>query len=182
MSSCAADHAGSKGLATHAFSQIITYGFHQDSDIRIEVEPTDSGAQIIRLHKGNSEWCEFPFSMPGHHNAQNATAAAIVASLNGVHVEQISNALSKFQGVRRRMEIFHESEGQLFIDDFAHHPTAIKGTIDAAKQRWPDRSLTVLVEPRSNTMATNEHQNQLPDALKGADRVIIGPIFRAESI
>jgi UDP-N-acetylmuramate: L-alanyl-gamma-D-glutamyl-meso-diaminopimelate ligase len=80
------------------------------------------------------------------------------------------------------MEVFLEREGMTFVDDFAHHPTAIRETIAAARSRWPRRRLRVLFEPRSNTTVTNRFQRDLEDAFSGADEVWLGPIHRAEKI
>jgi UDP-N-acetylmuramate: L-alanyl-gamma-D-glutamyl-meso-diaminopimelate ligase len=80
------------------------------------------------------------------------------------------------------MEVFHESSGVTFIDDFAHHPTAVRETIAAARMRWPGRRLWVLFEPRSNTTVTRRFQGEMTDAFGNADIVWLGPLHRAESI
>ena len=118
--------------------------------------------------------------MAGRYNLQNAISALAVAGFLGVRAGDLAEILPRFKGVRRRMEIFLESEGDLFVSDFAHHPTAIRVTIEAAKERWPDRKLVALFEPRSNTTVTNRFQSEITEALAGADEIIIGPIHRAE--
>jgi len=94
----------------------------------------------------------------------------------------VEEALPRFKGVRRRMEVFHEAGGITFVDDFAHHPTAIRETIAAARSRWPGRFLRVLFEPRSNTSVTNRFQAEIAAAFSAANEVWLGPIHRQDFI
>jgi len=80
------------------------------------------------------------------------------------------------------MEVFLEADGITFIDDFAHHPTAVRETIQGTLDRWPGRRLTVVFEPRSNTTATNQFQEDLCHAFRDAHEIWIGPIYRADRI
>lgn len=96
-------------------------------------------------------------------------------------MNSIREALPNFHGIRRRMEVFLRHEGVTFIDDFAHHPTAIRETIRAAKSVYDGRIL-VLLEPRSNTMVTNRFQSDIAASLRDADAVWIGAIHRQERI
>jgi len=84
--------------------------------------------------------------------------------------------------VHRRMEVFLETENTIFVDDFAHHPTAIRETIAAARLRWPDRRIRAVFEPRSNTTVTNRFQGAMEEAFSAADEVFIGPVHRADAI
>jgi UDP-N-acetylmuramate-alanine ligase len=78
------------------------------------------------------------------------------------------------------MEVRGESGGVTIVDDFAHHPTAIRETIQAARLRWPGRRLWAVVEPRSNTMRRKVFESALPTALSGADAVVLGPVNRPQ--
>ena len=98
----------------------------------------------------------------------------------GVDFEDIAESIQYFGGLSRRMEVFVENGELTFVDDFAHHPTAIRETIQAARSRWPGRRLTVLFEPRSNTTATNRFQSELAESFALADAVFIGPVHRPE--
>ncbi len=80
------------------------------------------------------------------------------------------------------MEVFCETDNMTFVDDFAHHPTAIRETICAARQRWPKARIVAAFEPRTNTTRTARFQDELSEALKGADVVWIGPIARREQL
>ena len=169
-------------LVEHAFSRVETYGFDEAADWRGMALESPPGEQYMAVMRGGAPWAEFACPMPGLHNAQNAVAAAAVAGSLGAEGAAVAEALASFPGVARRMDVFHEARGALFVDDFAHHPTAVRETIAAARMRWPEARLRVLFEPRSNTTSTNLFQADLTEALRGADEVCIGPIYRAERI
>jgi UDP-N-acetylmuramate: L-alanyl-gamma-D-glutamyl-meso-diaminopimelate ligase len=88
--------------------------------------------------------------------------------------------MATFVSVRKRMEIKGEERGVLVVEDFAHHPTAIRMTLEATRTRWPGRKIFAAVEPRSNTMRRKIFQDVLPDALAIADEIVIGPVSRAQ--
>lgn len=178
-----ADHPGAAALTQHAHSQVATYGFDAQADWRGEWDGTmRSGFAHVRvLHEGQP-WAEIDIPLAGRHNLLNTLAAVAVAGLLGTPPEAVQAALPQFRGVRRRMEVFHEANGVIFIDDFAHHPSAIRETIAAARARWPERRLWVLFEPRSNTTVTNRFQRELEEAFRGADELWLGPIHRIEKI
>lgn len=114
----------------------------------------------------------------GRHNVLDALAAIALAYGRGVGCEAIEGALATFQSVRRRMEVKGEAAGVLVVEDFAHHPTAIRVTLEATRTRWPGRKIWAAIEPRSNTMRRKIFQDVLPDALAVADAVVIGPVSR----
>ncbi len=174
------EHPRALALRANAFSTVHTYGFDPAADWRIEPLGATPAGERFRIHRAGVLWGEFTTQFFGRHNLQNATAALAAASLEGAKPEALARALAKFRGIKRRMEIFLEAGGVTFVDDFAHHPTAIRETIAAAKSRWPGQKLTVVFEPRSNTTATNRMQHELGEAFDGANEVWIGPIYRAE--
>src|SRR5215469_12743511 len=90
-----------------------------------------------------SNWCdaEIHLSATARHNKLNALAAFIIAQGRGIRRESIHEALGTFQSVKRRMDVKGEIDSILVVDDFAHHPTAIRATIEAARLRWPGRRL-----------------------------------------
>lgn len=174
------DHPRAAALAGHAYCNVVTYGFDAAADWRMELM---EGGRLVLHGSGESIGLDVPTAvMPGRHNAQNIAAGAIVAHIHGAPFAAVNEVLPSFRGVKRRMEIFHEHKGTLFIDDFAHHPTAIRETIAAARLRWPERRLVVAFEPRSNTTVTKRFQNDLVEAFSGADVVWLGPIYRGENI
>lgn len=178
-----ADSPRAAALRDHAFSRVETYGFAENAVWRgVHHGVDDTGHTRLTVCRNGVEWGRFRVPLAGRHNAQNAIAAIAVAAHHGVAPSAMDEALAAFKGVRRRMEIFLKSGGVLFVDDFAHHPTAIRETIAAARERWPRRRLCVLFEPRSNTTVTNMFQDDLYNAFRGADTVWLGPIYRAEKI
>ena len=112
----------------------------------------------------------------------NATAAAALASGCGIPKEKIIGALKTFKSVKRRLEVRAQVNGITIIDDFAHHPTAIAGTLKALRARYPGARLWAILEPRSNTLRRNVFQNELASSLAVADEVVVTNVFKSESI
>lgn len=176
-----ADNPGAAALAAHAFCPVETYGTADGAHWRGACRHNGSEL-VLTVYRAGDYWMETAMPLAGRHNLQNTLAAIGVAAALGATPEQAAAALPSFRGVRRRMEIFLEANGVVYVDDFGHHPTAIRETIAAAREKWPGRRLWAVFEPRSNTSATNSLQDELIDAIKGADRIWLGPIHRAESI
>jgi len=134
--------------------------------------------KFLLNYKGKT-FAEFRLAATGHHNVLNAIAAIIVAQGLDISHRTIQEALATFRSVKRRMDVKGEVYGILAIDDFAHHPTAIRATIQAARLRWPGRRLCAVLEPRSNAMRRKVFQDALPEALALADSVILDAVHRA---
>ncbi len=169
-------------LKAHAFSRVATYGFSEDADWRGEILDAQDGYQRMRIWHDHQAWGSIEAPLAGKHNLLNTLAAVAVAATLGANPETIAAAVRTFPGVRRRMEVFLETKGAVFVDDFAHHPTAIRETVAAARMRWPGQRIRVLFEPRSNTTVTNRFFGDLAEAFSAADEVWLGPIFRADRI
>jgi UDP-N-acetylmuramate: L-alanyl-gamma-D-glutamyl-meso-diaminopimelate ligase len=121
--------------------------------------------------QGTSVEATVDWPLLGAHNADNALAAVLAARHAGVPVPRAAEALGRFRGVRRRLELRGEVAGVSVYDDFAHHPTAIAATIDALRQRVGTQRIVAIFEPRSSTMRLGVHQGALAAALSGADAV-----------
>jgi UDP-N-acetylmuramate: L-alanyl-gamma-D-glutamyl-meso-diaminopimelate ligase len=100
----------------------------------------------------------------------------------GVPWNDVTTALREYEGVRRRQEVRGEAGGVVVIDDFAHHPTAVRETIAGIRARYPEHALWAIFEPRSNTSRRRVFEAEFTDALAGADRVLMAEIHRAEQI
>jgi len=111
------------------------------------------------------------FDQPGRHNQLNALAAIAAARHVGVPVAQSLEALARFKGVKRRMEVRGSAGGVTVYDDFAHHPTAIATTVDGLRRRVGRARILAVLEPRSNTMRLGMMKAALPGSLAQADRV-----------
>ena len=97
-------------------------------------------------------WAELAMQLAGEHNALNATAAAALAAGQGIRKDAIRSALASFKSVKRRLEVRAEIDGITIIDDFAHHPTAIRETLRALRSVYPEARMWAVLEPRSNTL------------------------------
>jgi UDP-N-acetylmuramate: L-alanyl-gamma-D-glutamyl-meso-diaminopimelate ligase len=115
----------------------------------------------------------------GRHNLSNALAAIAAGRSLGLTMPEIASALPRFAGVKRRLEVLSERGGVLFVDDFAHHPTAVFETLSAARERWPGRRLWAVFEPRSLTAGRRFFQEDYERALLAADAVVLAPVFHA---
>jgi UDP-N-acetylmuramate: L-alanyl-gamma-D-glutamyl-meso-diaminopimelate ligase len=120
--------------------------------------------------------------MAGEHNALNATAAAALAAGNGIDPVAIADAIASFKSVKRRLEVRAVERGVTVIDDFAHHPTAIRETLRALRAAYPQSRLWAVLEPRSNTLRRNVFERELVAALALADEVVLAGVFKQESI
>ncbi|MEY2519117.1 MAG: UDP-N-acetylmuramate: L-alanyl-gamma-D-glutamyl-meso-diaminopimelate ligase [Verrucomicrobiota bacterium] len=124
----------------------------------------------------------FEIPLAGEFNVRNAAMAISAARFYGVSLEKIREALKSFQGIARRQEVRGEARGVKVIDDFGHHPTAIRETLRGLRHRYPGCRIWAIFEPRSNTTRRAVFQQELPDALKLADGVFISQVARLEQI
>src|SRR6516165_890908 len=165
--------------AEKAFSPVITYGFERGNDWTAENAAIDGDGMNFQVCSRNEPYAEIRLSPPAPHNVLNPLAAFIIPRGRGIRRESIQEALATFQSVKRRMDVKGEIDNILVVDDFAHHPTAIRATIEAARLRWPGRRLWAVLEPRSNSMRRRVFQDALPEALALSDRVVLGSVHRA---
>jgi UDP-N-acetylmuramate: L-alanyl-gamma-D-glutamyl-meso-diaminopimelate ligase len=163
-----------------AFCPVETFGFTSQCDWCAGDIQWHDGATEFRVAFRGKEVTRVRMPIAGKHNALDALAAVAIAYGRGVECDAIERAMSTFISVRKRMEIKGEANGVLVVEDFAHHPTAIRMTLDATRTRWPGRKIWAAVEPRSNTMRRKIFQLVLPEALAIADAIVIGPVSRAQ--
>ena len=169
-------------VVSRAFCPVEKYGFSASNDwVASGVESTANGMHFQITHRGQA-FGEVALNASGQHNVLNALAATAVAHGRGIAPGVIAQALATFRSVRRRLDVKGEFGGILVVDDFAHHPTAVRATIEAARGRWPGRRLWAILEPRSNSMRRKIFQDALPQALALGDRVVLGGVFRAQQL
>ncbi len=165
-----------------AFCPVETYGFAANNTWVASDLAVDGGGMRFRVTHNGKAFGEFALSASGRHNVLNAMAAIAVANGRGIGPDVLAQALSTFQSVKRRMDVKGEVSNVLVVDDFAHHPTAVRATIEAARARWKGRRLWAILEPRSNSMRRKVFEETLPPALALADRVVLAGVFRAQQL
>jgi len=171
-----------RGVLAKAFCPVETYGFGDENLwIAGDLEFRD-GATHFRVARKAEERARVTLPLVGRHNVLNALATIALADGRGIRRDAIEEALRTFRGVARRMQIRGEAGGVTVVDDFAHHPTAIRATIEGARTRWPRRRLWVAFEPRSNTMRRRIFEDELAGALGTADGAVLGPVNRAQTL
>ena len=172
-----ADDANCAEVVTKSLSQVFTVGFKEDATHRITNARYDDGGSEFVLHNH-----EFRSSLIGEFNVRNAAMAVSVALAYRLPIEVIQGALARFAGVARRQELRGEANGIKVIDDFGHHPTAIRETLLALRRRYPGQKIWAIFEPRSNTTRRAIFQTALPEALKFADGVILARVARLDQL
>jgi UDP-N-acetylmuramate: L-alanyl-gamma-D-glutamyl-meso-diaminopimelate ligase len=139
------------------------------------------GMTSFRMEDGRRSH-DFRFPLPGIHNAANAAGVAVTLLRLGYSPGDVASVFERFAGVRRRQEEVGEFRGVLVVDDFAHHPTAVRETVRAVRGRHPGRRVVAVFEPRSNSSRRKVFQREFTEALAEADEVILAGVFGAEKI
>jgi UDP-N-acetylmuramate--alanine ligase len=160
-----------------------TYGIEQQ-DIQLthfasNIDTSVSGLKFdLSLNNGESVLKNIAVNMMGLHNLENVTAAAALAYNAGVQKEIIKSRLSSFSGIYRRFQIHTNTPSSVYIDDYAHHPTELKKTIEAVRSHFPNRHLTVIFQPHLYSR-TKDQQEGFCRELSKVDRLILLPIYAA---
>jgi UDP-N-acetylmuramate: L-alanyl-gamma-D-glutamyl-meso-diaminopimelate ligase len=165
----AADENLAKVVEMGCWTPVESFGLGDSSDWRARF--ADSAERRIGMTNPAGDSGEVKWRLGGRHNLENALAAVAAAQSAGVSLDQALDALSRFEGVKRRMERTATVGNIAIYDDFAHHPTAIRRTIAAMKRRYPGQRIVVAIEPRSNTMKLGVHNDTLASSLDEADVV-----------
>jgi UDP-N-acetylmuramate: L-alanyl-gamma-D-glutamyl-meso-diaminopimelate ligase len=171
------DDANCREVANECLTQIVEVGFGINCAAQIrDIAYSAAGSRFTLAED------KFEISLVGEFNIRNAAMAISAAKFYGISVDTIRHALGKFKGIARRQEIRGEARGVKVIDDFGHHPTAIAQTLTALRYRYPHHRLWAIFEPRSNTTRRAVFQQDLPNALKLADGVLISQVAKLEQI
>jgi UDP-N-acetylmuramate: L-alanyl-gamma-D-glutamyl-meso-diaminopimelate ligase len=165
-----------------AFCPVERYGAGTRANWQIDNLRLNPDSTTWRVLHNGQIWSEFEFDLAGEYNVWNATAAAALAASCGISKESIAAALKTFKSVKRRLEIKAQVNGITVIDDFAHHPTAIAGTLKALRARYPGSRLWAILEPRSNTLRRRVLQSELARSLVLADEIVLAEVFRSEAV
>ena len=162
------------------FTQLETFGTCDDAKWQArEIRFADGMTHFKVFHDG-VRWEEFQTPLIGDFNVRNCLAVIVAAAAWGVAREAIAEALASFKSVRRRCEVRGEVNGVTVIDDFAHHPTAVRETLAALRTKYPERRLIAVFEPRSRTSCHATFQNAYIDAFAPADYVVVSRVYDAQ--
>jgi len=182
----AVDHPNVREVIADAPCRVVGYGIDAAGAAEwcvgsIAADATGTSFDVV---KGGSVVARALVPLFGRINVENALGALAAVETLGVPLVEALEALPRFRGVKRRQEIRGEERGVVVIDDFAHHPTAVRGSIDSLRSRFPDRRLIAVFEPRTNTSRQKIFQSDYAGAFDGADRVIVSvvpesPIYSA---
>ena len=164
------------------FTRVETFG--TDERAKWQVRNADFGSSLSRFEVfcENQSWGEFRTPLLGEFNLLNCLAVIVAADAWGVSKEKIQTALASFQNVKRRAEVRGEEKGVLVIDDFAHHPTAVRETLRALRARYRDRRLIAVFEPRSWSSRLAVFQQDYANAFVAADYVVIAGVFDSQKV
>jgi UDP-N-acetylmuramate: L-alanyl-gamma-D-glutamyl-meso-diaminopimelate ligase len=165
-----------------ALCRVERYGFTEAADWRLRNLRHEDGLTRWEVWRGGERWADLQMQLAGEHNALNATAAAALASGMSIGKESIQEALASFKSVKRRLEVRAVINGITIIDDFAHHPTAIRETLRALRSVYPQSRLWAVLEPRSNTLRRRVLQGDLVESLRLADRVVLAGVYQQQRI
>ena len=165
-----------------SFCRIDRYGFSESADWRIRNLRYENGRTRWQVGRSGAAWAEFEMQLAGEHNALNATAAAALAASQGIRKEAIAEALATFKSVKRRLEVRAVIGGITLVEDFAHHPTAIRETLRALRSVYPQSRLWAVLEPRSNTLRRKVLASDLVESLRLADRVVLAAVYQQQRI
>ena len=160
-------------IALGADCPVLSYGSGDTCRYRLH-DLNVSGLQTtFCVDKDGRELGRFTLPLPGLHNALNATAVIALMDHLGFSVEAIAQGLAGFEGVKRRQQVRGEAGGITVIDDFAHHPTAVRETLRALRLAWPDRRLVTVFEPRTNSSRRSIFQQQYAQAFDAGDVTVV---------
>ena len=162
-----------KSLTAEARCRVRTYSLTQKAYIRGTDIDVEGSITKIKITRDDKPFLEVATPIYGHHNLSNLLAAVSLADCLDLSAKVIKKAFITFKGVKRRQEIIGEKRNILILDDFAHHPTAVRKTIFAVREKYKKRRLIAIFEPRSNTSRRNIFQQEYATAFNHADRVMI---------
>jgi UDP-N-acetylmuramate: L-alanyl-gamma-D-glutamyl-meso-diaminopimelate ligase len=159
-----------------------SYGFKPNNNFICKIiEETDGLTRFQIMHDGNFLGI-FVTTLTGKYNILNATATIAMSFLNQLSFDAVQKAISTFAGVKRRQEILGEPNGILIIEDFAHHPTAVKQTIEAIQNKYKSRKVFSVFEPRSATSRRKVFQKDYVDAFTKSHEVILAEAFNTSAL
>ncbi len=172
------DDEGVRDILPSISRVVMTFGTSDDATVRATNIVYTQRNTTFTLTVNGVDRGEIMLHVPGEHNVRNALAACAMALRCGIAFEKIRDGLADFGGVYRRFELRGERNGVLVIDDYAHHPTEIRATIDAARNGWPGRRVVAVFQPHTYTR-TRDFVDEFASACAEADVVVLTDVYAA---
>lgn len=160
-------------IAQKAVCRVESYGLDPQYTWSFSTPELENGISTFQIQKEAEPWTEISLAMCGQHNCLNALAVCAVMNQVGIRPSTIADCLRKFSGVKRRQEVRGIANGITVIDDFAHHPTAVRETLGGLRAGYPGYRLVVVFEPRTNSSRRSIFQKEYVNAFNHADLVLI---------
>ena len=170
---CGDDRLASQLKPTTA--KTIKYGFNEGNDYQIKNVQTTSEHSKFDVYKNSELLGTFTMAVFGLHDISNATSAIALADINGISVEKIQESLDQYKPAERRFSE-HKIGNNVIVDDYAHHPSEIKATIDSARRKYEGKEVIAIFQPHTYTR-TAKFLNEFAESLETADKVFLCPIF-----
>ncbi|HET6372837.1 MAG TPA: Mur ligase family protein [Candidatus Polarisedimenticolia bacterium] len=167
-------------LAASCKGEVVPYGLGPAARLAGREVESGPGGLTFEARLDDVDLGLFHIQLTGRHNLRNALSAVAVGRGLGLSTKQIAEGLAVFSGVRRRQEIRGIAGGVTVVDDFAHHPTAVRETIAAIKARFPGQRVWAIFEPRTNTTRRDVFQEEYARSFDGADEVLLAPVDHPE--
>ena len=169
-----------KELAPKAFCPVDSFGTEQDARWRAEEVSFSADNTTFKVRVDGREFGRYRTRLPGMFNVRNCLGVIAACEVLGFDRRAVAEAMTDFKSVKRRLEVRGEVRGVTVIDDFAHHPTAVRETLLAARAKYPASRIIGIFEPRSYTAQIKLFQQQFEDALGVADEIVIARLFHPE--
>ena len=169
-------------MGQRLYTQLETFGTHEAAKWRIDEMDFSGELSRFTVSREGKSWGEFETPLIGDFNLLNCLAVIIAADAWGLSRDVIAGALRSFKNVRRRAEIRGEERGVMIIDDFAHHPTAVRETLRGLRTRYQQRRLIAVFEPRSWSSRLAVFQDDYASAFASADYVVIASVFDSQKV
>lgn len=176
------DDANVRDLIPKALCPVQTFGFSDRVTWKIQNMTVTENATAFSLYHEHKFFAEFKIPLSGVHNVRNAAAVAIILNWHGFSNSQIQSGFSTFKGIKRRQQLRANINGVSIYDDFAHHPTAIRETIEGMRQQFPNKKIWAVYEPRTSTAKRNLFFDDYLNSFNQADEIIFGPIHRPDKV
>lgn len=175
------DDPGCRRVVMNLPHRVVTYGFSHGCDFRAIRISSQEHQWIWQVLRHESVLGTLHLQIPGEHNALNALAAVAVGIELGIPFEVIAQALNTFQGVVRRFQVLGQRNGVFVVDDYAHHPTEVRATLQTARQVFPMRRIVAVFQPHTYTR-TRDFAAEFAQALGAADVALVTDVYPAREL